>query len=203
MDFEYSPKVKDLQQRVERVHGGARLSERGALPRRDRGQPPRRQRLGPDARDRGAEAEGAGRRGCGTCSCRSPSTARASPTSSTRRSARSWAARPSRPRPSTAPRPTPATWRCWCATAPRRRSSEWLDAAARGRDPLRLRDDRARRSPRPTRPTSSASIVRDGDDYVINGRKWWTSGAGDPRCKILIFMGKTDPQNPTGTTSSR
>lgn len=38
-----------------------------------------------------------------------------------------------------------------------------------------------------------ASIVRDGDDYVVNGRKWWTSGAMDPRCKILIFMGKTDP----------
>lgn len=38
-----------------------------------------------------------------------------------------------------------------------------------------------------------ASIVRDGDEYVINGEKWWTSGAGDPRCKILIFMGKTDP----------
>ncbi|MBX3605871.1 MAG: acyl-CoA dehydrogenase family protein [Piscinibacter sp.] len=36
-------------------------------------------------------------------------------------------------------------------------------------------------------------IVRDGDHYVINGRKWWTSGAGDPRCKIYIFMGKTDP----------
>jgi len=43
----------------------------------------------------------------------------------------------------------------------------------------------------------AASIVRDGDEYVINGRKWWTSGAGDPRCKILIFMGKTDPQNPS------
>src|SRR5580704_15836887 len=37
-----------------------------------------------------------------------------------------------------------------------------------------------------------ASIVRQGDEYVINGRKWWTSGAGDPRCKIAIFMGKTD-----------
>jgi acyl-CoA dehydrogenase len=36
-----------------------------------------------------------------------------------------------------------------------------------------------------------AAIVRDGDEYVINGRKWWTSGAGDPRCKIAIFMGKT------------
>jgi len=38
-----------------------------------------------------------------------------------------------------------------------------------------------------------ASIVRQGDEYVINGRKWWSSGAGDPRCKIAIFMGKTDP----------
>jgi acyl-CoA dehydrogenase len=38
-----------------------------------------------------------------------------------------------------------------------------------------------------------ASIVRDGDSYVINGRKWWTSGAGDPRCELLIFMGKTNP----------
>jgi len=41
-----------------------------------------------------------------------------------------------------------------------------------------------------------SSIVRDGDEYVINGRKWWSSGAGDPRCKILIFMGKTDPDAP-------
>src|SRR5205807_4524065 len=38
-----------------------------------------------------------------------------------------------------------------------------------------------------------ASIRREGNQYVINGRKWWSSGAGDPRCKIAIFMGKTDP----------
>ncbi len=38
-----------------------------------------------------------------------------------------------------------------------------------------------------------ASIRREGDEYVINGRKWWSSGAGDPRCKIAIFMGKTNP----------
>jgi len=36
-------------------------------------------------------------------------------------------------------------------------------------------------------------IERDGDEYVINGKKWWSSGAGDPRCKIFVFMGKTDP----------
>jgi acyl-CoA dehydrogenase len=39
-----------------------------------------------------------------------------------------------------------------------------------------------------------ASIVREGGEYVINGRKWWTSGAGDPRCRIFIFMGKNDPK---------
>jgi len=38
-----------------------------------------------------------------------------------------------------------------------------------------------------------SSIVRDGDDYVINGRKWWSSGTGDPRCKVAIVMGKSDP----------
>jgi acyl-CoA dehydrogenase len=47
-----------------------------------------------------------------------------------------------------------------------------------------------------------SSIRRDGDEYVINGRKWWTSGAGDPRCKILIFMGKTDPEAPRHSQQS-
>jgi acyl-CoA dehydrogenase len=41
-----------------------------------------------------------------------------------------------------------------------------------------------------------ASILRSGDEYVINGRKWWSSGAGDPRCKIAILMGKTNPSAP-------
>jgi acyl-CoA dehydrogenase len=40
------------------------------------------------------------------------------------------------------------------------------------------------------------SIVRDGDSYVIDGHKWWSSGAGDPRCKVYIVMGKTDPDAP-------
>ena len=41
-----------------------------------------------------------------------------------------------------------------------------------------------------------ASIVSDGDDYVLNGRKWWSTGAGDVRCRLSIFMGKTDPSAP-------
>src|SRR5450830_897248 len=40
-----------------------------------------------------------------------------------------------------------------------------------------------------------SSIVRDGAEYVINGRKWWSSGANDPRCAVFIFMGKSDPHN--------
>jgi acyl-CoA dehydrogenase len=44
--------------------------------------------------------------------------------------------------------------------------------------------------------TIQASIAREGSEYVINGRKWWTSGAGDPRCKIAIFMGKTNSSAP-------
>ena len=39
-----------------------------------------------------------------------------------------------------------------------------------------------------------SSIRRDGDVYIVNGRKWWSTGAGDPRCELLIFMGKTDPK---------
>jgi len=47
------------------------------------------------------------------------------------------------------------------------------------------------------------SIERDGDHYIVNGRKWWSSGVGDPRCKIYIVMGKTDPDAPTYTQQSQ
>jgi len=47
-----------------------------------------------------------------------------------------------------------------------------------------------------------SSIEKDGDSYLINGRKWWTSGAMDPRCEILIFMGKTDPDSARHTQQS-
>jgi acyl-CoA dehydrogenase len=47
-----------------------------------------------------------------------------------------------------------------------------------------------------------ARIVRDGEEYVINGRKWWSTGAGDPRCKVAILMGKTDPEAPRNEQQS-
>ncbi|WP_103936842.1 acyl-CoA dehydrogenase family protein [Thermomonospora echinospora] len=49
----------------------------------------------------------------------------------------------------------------------------------------------------------TTSIVRDGDEYVINGRKWFSSGAADERCKIFIVMGKTDPDGPTHRQQSQ
>ncbi|MGZ5031960.1 MAG: acyl-CoA dehydrogenase family protein [Usitatibacter sp.] len=47
-----------------------------------------------------------------------------------------------------------------------------------------------------------SAIRREGDEYVVNGRKWWTSGAGDPRCEIFIFMGKSDPTAPKHSQQS-
>ena len=48
----------------------------------------------------------------------------------------------------------------------------------------------------------SASIARDGNDYVVNGRKWFISGAGDPRCRVAIFMGKSNPDAPAHVQQS-
>ena len=72
---------------------------------------------------------------------------------------------------------------------------QWLDPLLAGE----IRSAFAMTEPRVASSDATnieSRIERDGDEYVINGRKWWTSGIGDPRCKILIFMGKTDPTGP-------
>ena len=129
MDFDYSPKVKELQQRL------AAFMDAHVYPNEqrffdevdagDRWQPTRLvEELKAKARRPPAS---------GTSSCRSPSAAPGSPTSSTRRCARSWAACTGRPRCSTARRPTPATWRCSSATARPSRSSAGSSRCSRAR----------------------------------------------------------------------
>ncbi len=53
-----------------------------------------------------------------------------------------------------------------------------------------------------TPPTSRPASSAQGDEYVINGHKWWISGAGDPRCAVFITMGKTDPEAPRHSQQS-
>jgi acyl-CoA dehydrogenase len=72
---------------------------------------------------------------------------------------------------------------------------EWLEPLLEGR----IRSAFAMTEPRVASSDATnieSSIVREGGSYVLNGRKWWTSGAGNPRCRLFIFMGKTDPRAP-------
>ena len=72
---------------------------------------------------------------------------------------------------------------------------EWLEPLLEGK----IRSAFAMTEPRVASSDATnieSSIVRSGDSYVINGRKWWTSGAGNARCRLFIFMGKTDPGAP-------
>ena len=78
-----------------------------------------------------------------------------------------------------------------------RAEAELARAAARRRDPLRVRDDGARGRLLGRHQHHHLDPPRGGDEYVITGKKWWISGASDPRCQIFIVMGKTDVDAPT------
>ena len=96
---------------------------------------------------------------------------------------------------------TPATWRCWSATARPEQKQQWLAPLLEGA----IRSCFAMTEP--TVASSDATNIRaqrssaTATSTSLNGRKWWTSGAGDPRCKIAIFMGKTDPDAPRHTAA--
>ena len=196
-DFEHSGKVRGFAARLLALHGSRTsirpspcLAAEVVANRRER------QRVGPDEGHRNAEGEGARRRTVESLPARVGITARDSPTSNTRRCARSWAGRGSRRRSFNCNAPDTGNMEVLVRYGTAEQKKRWLEPLLRGRNPLRVRDDRAGRGHHRTRPTSRRRIVRDGDHYVINGRKWWTTGGPDPRCKILIFMGKTDAANP-------
>ena len=98
-------------------------------------------------------------------------------------------------RRATARRPTPATWRCCTSSARAEQKERWL---------MPLLDGEIRSAFAMTEPDVASSdatnielrIERDGDEYVLNGRKWWTSNAYHPNCRIMIVMGKTQPDGP-------
>ena len=176
MEFAYSDKVAALQDKLrgfmdEHVYPNEARHVR-EIETGDRWQP--------TAHHRGAQGQGARRRACGTCSCRD-SPRGAGPHQSRIRAAlrdhgplAAW-----RPRCSTARRPTPATWRCWSATAATSRRRQWLKPLLAGE----IRSCFAMTEPAVASSDATnieRSIARDGDDYVINGRKWWTSGAPRP-----------------------
>ena len=108
-----------------------------------------------------------------------------------------------RPRSSTARRPTPATWRRSSATAPRSSKQRWLEPLLDGEIRSRLRDDRARRWRRRTRPTSQRASSATATTTSSTAASGGPRGAGDPRCKIFIVMGKTDPDSAAPSRSSR
>ena len=156
----------------------------------------------PPAGDGGAQGRGAPRAACGTCSTPTPSSAPASPTSSTRRCASSWAATRCSARRPTARPPTPATWRSSASSAPPLQQEQLLRP---------LLDGEIRSCFAMTEPWVASSdatnlqsrIERDGDHYVINGHKWWTSGAASPAVQVRDLHGRLRPRRRHRTAASR
>ena len=145
MDFSHSDKVRLLQEQLQRFMDAHVYPAEPLLRRGDGKEPPRRQPLAAHRDHGGAEAQGKGGESVESVPAALRARRRDSPISSTRRCARSWDARIWRPRPSIAPPPTRATWKCWPAMPPPEQQGTLAGAAARRADPLGLRDDRARR----------------------------------------------------------
>ena len=211
MDFDYSPRTKELQAQAAALHGRAHLPGRAALRGRDRGQHQGRQALDAAADDRGAEAEGAragpvepvpaaDRRRQGLEGERP----RVRPVEQRLRAAapRSWAACRGRREVFNCSAPDTGNMETIERYGSPEHKERWLRAAARRQDPQRLRDDRAggglvgRDQHRVA--ASSATATTTSSTAASGG----LSGAGDPRCKIYIFMGKTDPEAPRHSQQS-
>ena len=195
MNFDYTPKVRELQARLNafmatRVYPNERRYRDEVEGNRAQGQPWIPTRLVEELK-----VERARRRAVEPLPAAIAAGRRASPISNTRRWPRSWVASPGRRRFSIAARRTPATWRRSSASARRSRSGNGSSRCCAGeiRSAFLMTEPAVASS---DATNIECSMVRDGDQYVVNGRKWWSSGAGDPRCRIYIVMGKTDPGAP-------
>ena len=178
MDFEPSAALCRVQGAPRRVHGRARLPGRAGL----RAAAARVGRPAPPARDHGG-AEGGGARRRGLWNMFLPDEEHgAGPVQqpTTRRSPRSWGARRSPPRRATARRPDTGNMEVLHQFGTRRAEGAMAAAAARRRDPLGVRDDRARRRELGRDQHRSCGSSATATSYVLNGRKWWTTERDAP-----------------------